>query len=130
MNISKKSQYGLRAMLCLARSNDKFLPLREISNREGIPFNYLEKIFSNLEKEGLLKSKKGSQGGYGLSLSPKKITVGDIMRILEKRMILVECIGGSGICYKDKYCKSKKAWEKLQASIDKTVDSIILYNLI
>jgi len=129
MKISKKSQYGLRAMICLNQSGLGYLSLREISEKEGISFDYLEKICSKLEKSGLLKSKKGIRGGYALSRSPKKINVGEILRALENKMALVECIGNKGRCARKRSCKSISVWKKLQNSIEETIDSITLYDL-
>ncbi len=130
MKISKKSQYGLRAMVCLANEGPEFCSLRIISEKEKIPFSYLEKIFSKLEKNGLIDSRKGVQGGYILSRSAKKIGVGEIMRALEEELILVECIGYKGVCSKEKSCKTIGLWKKLQGSLEKTIDSITLYDLI
>ena len=130
MKISKKTQYGLRAMICLSGSSPEFISLREISKEEGISFDYLEKICSRLEKSGLIRSKKGSQGGYALAKSPKKIKIGEIMRALEEKMILVDCIGDKSRCSREGACKSINVWRKLQESMEKTIDSISLYDLI
>ena len=77
MQISKKSQYGLRALVYLAKeaSSDTVCSIKEISKAEDIPFDFLEKILSELEKEDLVKAKKGAQGGYFLNKKPKQITV-------------------------------------------------------
>ena len=58
MRFSTKSQYGLRALVLLAK-NQKVLSLKEISQKEGIPFDYLEKIFSKLKKAKIVGAKKG-----------------------------------------------------------------------
>jgi Rrf2 family protein len=61
MQVSIKSRYGLRAMVYLAKAK-RICSTREISQKENTPFNFLEKIISKLEKEGLAKAKRGSQG--------------------------------------------------------------------
>lgn len=129
MKISKKSQYGLRAMAYLANNERKFWSIREISEKEGISFNYLEKILSIIEKGGLLKSKKGIQGGYTLAKNPQEITVGEILKTLEGKMSLTECLGVES-CAKEKICKTKKVWKKIQESIEETINSITLKDLI
>ncbi len=108
----------------------EFRSLREISEQEHISFDYLEKICSKLEKAGLVKSKKGIQGGYSLARSPKRIKVGEIMRSLEKKMVLVECMGSGEVCPRKNSCKSINVWRKLQDSMEKTINSITLYDLI
>jgi Rrf2 family transcriptional regulator, cysteine metabolism repressor len=130
MKISKKSQYGLRAMAFLAKKYEKkeILSLKEISSEEGISFDYLEKILIDLERAGLVKGKRGRGGGYRLSKSPKKVTVGEIIRALEGEINLVNC--KSEKCPKIKKCLTKDVWGKLQKTILSTLDSITLFNLI
>jgi len=128
MRISTKSQYGLRAMVYLARQKEKVSPLKEISKKEGIPFDYLEKIFSKLEKSGLIKAKKGVGGGYFLIRKPKKIRIGQIIKALEGELVLVNCL--RYFCPKEKKCLSKKFWQKLNNSINLTLNSITLEELI
>jgi len=132
--ISTKSQYGLRAMVYLARFQDKICPLRVISKKEGISFDYLEKIILKLEKTGLIKAKKGSQGGYFLGREPSKIKIGEIIRTLEGNAGLVKCItlgkGGKYHCPKERECLTKNFWKKIQDSLNSALNSITLADLI
>jgi len=129
-NISAKSQYGLRAMTYLARQ-DSISPLSKISKAEGISFDYLEKIVSKLEKAGLLESKKGIQGGYSLSKNPSKIKIGEIISALEGNKHLVKCVGEKGcLCPRERGCFAKPLWEKLYKSLNNTLNSITLADLI
>ena len=120
MKISKKSQYGLRAMVYLARvfSKKTPTPLREISESEDIPFDFLEKIFSELEKEKLVKAKKGAGGGYFLAKDPKKITAGEIIGHLEEPAVLVGCSG----CPRAGICSTEEIWEEAQESLDSALN--------
>ncbi len=127
MKISKKSQYGVRAMVYLAKhsSTKKVCPIKEISEKEEIPFDFLEKIISELEKAGLVKAKKGVQGGYFLAKEPKEITAGEIVRVLEST-VPVSCAG----CQMARMCSAKSVWDKVQDSLDSTLDSVTLADLI
>ena len=124
MQISKKTQYGLRAMVYLAKTK-KVTSLKNISENEGIPFDFLEKIMSELEKRKLVKGKKGIQGGYILSVKPNKITAKDIVETLEKT-ITVDC----SMCGISKKCLTQNVWRKIDNSIQKTLKSITLATLI
>jgi len=126
MKISKKSQYGLRAMVYLAKHYKKgdVFPLKEISDKEKIPFDYLEKIISELEGENLVKAKKGAQGGYFLTKPADKITAGEIVRVLETTEP-VKCYG----CQMLEICSTKNVWEKVQDSVDYTLNSVTLADL-
>ena len=130
LRISTRSQYGLRAMVYLAKYKEKICPLKVISKEEGISFDYLEKIISKLEKVGLIKAKKGPKGGYFLAKSPKKIKIGEIIRPLEEEKGLVKCIMGSYHCPMEKKCLSKKFWKRIQSSINSVLNSLTLADLI
>jgi len=134
MKISTKSQYGLRAMVYLAKvfKKNKVFPLREIAKKEGISFDYLEKIISKLEKTGLLRAKKGVQGGYFLAKSPSKIRLGEIIRALEGEVSLVKCIAKNEryICPREKKCLAKNFWKKVQDSLNSVLNSLTLADLI
>ena len=133
MKFSKKTQYGLRAMVHLAKAHkdkERFCSLREISKKENISFSYLEKILLRLEKKELICSKKGSAGGYRLNRSPKKMTVKDIVYSLEGSTIIIDCIYKEEKCLNIKTCKAFSVWNKVQKSLDETLDSITLFSLI
>jgi len=127
MQVSKKAQYGIRAMIYLARnsSKDKVCSLKEISKKEDIPFDFLEKIMAELEKAGLVKAKKGAHGGYFLFKKANKIKAGDIIRTLEN-VVPVGCMG----CPKAMGCSSKVLWDEVQGSLDSALDSNTLADLI
>ena len=128
IKISKKSQYGLRAMVCLAKhyKNKKVCSTKTISDKEEIPFDFLEKIISRLEKAKLVKGKKGVYGGYLLSCSPNRISVKDIVSVLEENKKLVNC----ALCSKLKRCSAKNVWLKLDNALNKTLKAITLKDLI
>ncbi len=121
-------------MVYLARFQDKICPLRVISKKEGISFDYLEKIILKLEKTGLIKAKKGSQGGYFLGREPSKIKIGEIIRTLEGNTGLVKCIATGKErkyhCPRERKCLTKNFWKKIQDSLNSALDSITLADLI
>ena len=84
MKLSKKSRYGLRALIDLAvNSRTELVSLGSIAQRNDISAQYLEHVFSALRKGHIVKSMKGSQGGYFLERDPKEITVAQIVEALE-----------------------------------------------
>ena len=127
MNISKKSQYGMRAMVLLAQKykSKKLISLKEISQKEAIPFDFLGKIVAELEKAKIVKGKAGIGGGYILLKDPKKITAKDIVDVLEDTMP-VNC----ALCGKKNKCASKNVWGKVDLAIAKALKSVKLSNLI
>lgn len=137
MRISKRTQYGLRAMVYLAtvfERKNNICSLKEISEKESISFDYLEKIISRLEKKGLVGSKRGVQGGYFLIRSPKKTRIGEIIKVLEGTMAPVRCIAKERDkrynCPRKRICKTLNVWKKVQDNLTSTLNSITLADLI
>lgn len=84
MNLSKKSRYGLTALIDLSIHSTKgHVSLISIAERNGISPQYLEHIFASLRRAGIIKSIKGAQGGYLLGDSPSRITVASIIEALD-----------------------------------------------
>lgn len=91
--LSKKTKYGLKAMVYLAR-NEKGGPIliSEISQNERIPLKFLEGILLDLKKNGLLASKKGKGGGYFLDKKSSEISIATIIRVLDGPIALLPCV--------------------------------------
>ena len=85
MKISKKGEYALRSLLVLASNYEggETLTLREIAERDKLPFKFLEQIMMDLKRAELVQSTKGKYGGYVLSRNPKEITLGEIIRVID-----------------------------------------------
>jgi len=130
MKISKKSQYGLRAIIYLAKSKKKVCPLKEISEAERISFDFLEKIISELREAGFVRAKKGMKGGYYLAQKPEKINIGEMIKVLEGEIALVKCTTPRKSCPREKKCLAKNFWEKFQDSLISALDSMTLADLI
>ncbi len=97
MRLSKRGEYGLRAMIILAGTPHLNAPLpvvqiKEISEREKIPGKYLEQILLTLKNNGLLHSKMGVGGGYYLAKQPSEITLGQVFRVLDGPLAPISCV--------------------------------------
>lgn len=90
--ISKRTQYGLKAMLALgSRYGDRPVLIATLSKQEAIPIKFLELILLDLKGCGLLVSKKGPHGGYQLSRPPSTITMGSLIRMMEGPLAPLPC---------------------------------------
>lgn len=96
MRLSKRGEYGLRAMIMLAGppvdGHPPMLQIREISQREQIPAKFLEQILLALKNAGLVHSRMGVGGGYYLARSAHDISLGQIVRILDGPLAPVKCV--------------------------------------
>ena len=89
VKLSNKGRYGVRAIFDIAfHSSGKATQIKDISRRQAIPPRFLEQIFQDLKRAGLVTSKRGPRGGYALAREPDEIRVGDIVRALEGPILL------------------------------------------
>ena len=95
MILSKKSRYGLRALIDLAvNSKTEHMALNQIAERNGISAQYLEQVFAALRRAGIVKSIKGPQGGYLLNRKAEEITVAEIVSALDGSYHVDEEVAG------------------------------------
>jgi Rrf2 family transcriptional regulator, cysteine metabolism repressor len=92
VRFSKKAEYALRAMTELAMNpNGGSLQAQELARREQISVKFLEQILRTLTKAGLLQSRRGAGGGYVLTRSPDRISLGEVLRLVDGPLDLLEC---------------------------------------
>ena len=90
--LSKRTQYGLRAMYALARNYGQGpMLIAQLAEDESIPKKFLEQILLALKNSGLVDSKKGKGGGYTLAQSPSTITIGNVIRMMEGPLAPLPC---------------------------------------
>lgn len=131
VKISTKGRYGLRAMVDLAqKSVTDHVPLKSIAESQNISEGYLEHVFSTLKKAGLVKSIKGPQGGYILADEPSNITVGDVLRVLEGDLSVVDDNADSDANNPVERCIKFNVWEKIDQCINSIIDEITLEDLV
>jgi len=131
MKFSTKSRYALRLMAELARyAPGATVSLKEISERQNLSLKYLEQIVTPLARVGLVKSERGSQGGYRLSRPAAQITAGDILRAVEGEIVPVPCLATSAeSCPHRAQCETLGFWEGLNQVINQYIDSATLEKL-
>jgi Rrf2 family protein len=132
MKISTKGRYALRMMLDLAQnSNNSFISLKDIAQRQNISKKYLEQIVPLLNKSGVLRTNRGYQGGYMLASTPDKYTVGDILRITEGNLSVVSCLEKEpNLCSRQNECITLDIWKGLNNVISDYLDNITLQDIL
>lgn len=133
MKISTKGRYGLRALIDLAQYSEiEPVSISSIASRQGISERYLEQLMTMLKKAGLIKSIRGAGGGYVLAKELSEISVGDVLRALEGNLEPVECAAFSqeDTCAAAGGCVTKYVWQRINESINRTVDEISLEQLV
>lgn len=132
MKLSTKGKYGLRAMIDLAQySEQEAVSISSISHRQNISESYLEQLVAKLRKAGLVVSIRGAQGGYRLAKPAETISVGDVLRALEGNLKAVECSAHTDEgCEGADVCVAKYVWQRINESIARTVDEMMLDQLV
>lgn len=133
MKITTKGRYGLRALIDLAQYSEiEPVSISSIAARQGISERYLEQLMTLLKKADLIKSIRGAGGGYVLAKDVNDISVGDVLRALEGSLEPVECAAyrEEDGCAAAGGCVTKYVWQKINESINRTVDEISLKQLV
>ena len=133
--LSKKSKYGLKALLVLAQEAGRGPVLvSDLASREGLPKKFLEAILLELKHHGLLQSKKGKGGGYSLSRKPADVTLGQVIRVLDGPLALVPCVSQTAYakcdeCPNEQTCGVRLAMKAVRDATAEILDHTTLADI-
>jgi len=131
MRISTKIRYGARAMLELAsRYGEGPVDLKEIAKKEDISLKYLEQVIIPLRTAGLVKSIRGSKGGYSLARPPSEICLNDLVEVLDGPIDLIECLKDPKGCSKAPFCVTRDIWKEASDAINKIFRSVTFEEMV
>jgi Rrf2 family protein len=108
------------------------LSLTEVARVEGLPLPYLEQLVGPLRKAGLVSGTRGLHGGYSLARDARELSVGEILRVLEGPISLVDCTADDyihGACAREAACLSSSLWQRIKVTVDAILDRTMLYDL-
>ena len=129
----KKGQYALRAIYELAkRKDDGPIKISIIASAQAIPPRFLEVILNQLKGSGLVESKRGFYGGYSLTKAPERITVGDVLRYLQKEMESSHCIAcvTQKACPFTSNCAFSSMWHRVKKAAYEIYDATSMQDLL
>lgn len=137
MNLTRRSEYGLKGLLYLAANSQKSVVLTsEVSQSQSIPQSFLNKIFQKLAKAGILQSYRGARGGFALAKQPEEITLRKIIEVLEGPMKIgsldlnPESGYGDVISNDSSGAVLDSVWLRLHKHINSLLDKITVSDLI
>ena len=132
MKISTKGRYGLRILLDIAlyRVGDRPRMIREIANNQEISEKYISRLIIELRKAGMVKSIRGSKGGYRISREPKEITLLDVVEVMEGPVSIVDCVSARDCCPRIASCVTREIWTELNNQIREALQKITLQEII
>ncbi|HEY3852974.1 MAG TPA: Rrf2 family transcriptional regulator [Verrucomicrobiae bacterium] len=131
MQITRAGEYGVQGLMHLARHNPgQRIMLDEVSREEHIPKSFLAKIFQHLAKAGLIRSIRGSGGGFALAKSPSDISVLEIIEAVEGKILIQRCRMDKPDCEHAGGCALCGLFERAQDGIKDVLTRTTLQDLI
>ncbi len=128
--ISKKTQYALKAISALSESYQQKTPvlISDLAKQDRIPKKFLELILLELKNKGILMSKKGKGGGYYLARPPERISLGEVIRILEGPIALLPCVSQTAYrkcdeCLDENACGIRSVMKEVRDATAKILDN-------
>jgi Rrf2 family protein len=120
LRLTQKSKYAVRALMELALDEcGSPLGVYEIARRQRIPERFLEQIFGDLRRAGILTSKRGAHGGFCFATPPDEVTILDIVEVLDGEVRPARCSAG-GTCYiaEAPLCTTSRIWDEARVALE------------
>lgn len=131
MELTKFSDYSLRALIYLGLNSDRIVSLAEIADAYDISRNHLVKIGSHLAQQGYIETLRGKGGGIRLAKPPTEIVVGTLVRSTKNNSRLVECFDpATNQCRIASCCSLKSVLRKAEAAFFAELDKVTLADLL
>lgn len=134
MKVSSRGEYGVRAMVALARHyGEGPMSIAAVAKSSSVPPAYLEQLIGPLRRSGLVASTRGARGGYELARAPETVLVGEVYRVMEGPVAPMDCVSenmADQTCPLIDGCETRPVWLQMRDAIVQTLDSMTLADLI
>lgn len=128
--ITRDTDYGIRALVYVAKNKDRVVSVRELVEELGVPRAFIRKLMQKLTRKKILCSYKGKNGGFELAKEPSKIKLINLMKIFQGKVVLDECMFKKRVCPNIKTCKLKKKLDRIERKVKEELKSIRLSSLL
>jgi Rrf2 family cysteine metabolism transcriptional repressor len=135
MKISAKDEYACSAVLELSLSYDPDSPIRvqDIAKRQNIPAKFLFQIMQVLKRVNIVRSKRGTDGGYVLARPPEEITIGDVIQSISGPFVQLSCLESGRFeddCDRESTCQLKPVWAEVDRAIGSVLNGVTFADLV
>lgn len=135
MKLSKRSEYGLKALIELAAYHGQgVLPAPQIACKHSISVKFLEQILLDLRRAGIVHSRQGLHGGYYLARPPEEITIGQVVRTLDGTLAPIRCVSRMSYerctCPDEDLCELRLIMLQVRNAISDVLDNISLADIV
>ncbi len=130
MQVTRAGEYGVLGVLHLARRGlGQVVMIDEVSREEQIPKSFLAKIFQNLARAGIVRSNRGTHGGFALAKDPETITTLEIIEAIEGRIVFQRCLRAPADCLHTGGCPLCGLFEQAQTQVREVFSQTTLSDL-
>lgn len=129
LRLSKMTDYGTVIMSQMAARPSDVFSAAEVAAATGLTATTASKILKTLARHALLKSVRGSKGGYLLALPPERISVADVIAAMEGAVAVTECGAGASHCPQEAHCPSRDNWQRLNAMVRSMLGGVMLSDM-
>lgn len=130
MELTRKGEYAIRGIVYLAsRPPEQVCLLSDIASEVDVPSSFLAKIFQQFSKIGLVKSYRGTGGGFLLGRSPDQITLLDVVEAVEGPIVPNRCVAPDECCERNSFCTVHPVWLSVQLQIRDILSKVTLKDL-
>jgi Rrf2 family protein len=106
------------------------VPLKDISERQQIPLQYLEHLITPLITAGIIRSVRGAKGGILLARPAEEINLNEVIQALEGPIAPTECVDNPGICERSAYCVTRDVWDEMKKAMEGVLEGTTLRDLV
>ena len=128
--LTKNTDYAVRALIYLARSEEEYVSSREISREDKIPLQYLRRILQELRKESIVDTREGARGGQRLKVQPEKIRLSRLIEIFQGHVELAQCMFRKQICHNRNNCVLRKKLLEIEEKVVEELEGITIGSLV
>lgn len=130
MQVSRTLDYAVRSLTYMGRRPVGRFNIKEISENQHIPLNYLAKVMRRLVNKGLVRSTVGPDGGYALRKSPAEISLKEVYEAVEGELRMIDCMDKGTTCVLYEGCPQISVWDKLQISMVRVLEDTTLEDML
>lgn len=130
MQVSRTLDYAVRSLIYMGERPDLKFSMKQISESQHIPQNYLAKIMRRLVNRGIVRSKVGPEGGYILRKSPADLSLREVYEAIEGEIRIIDCMDEESMCALYENCAQLPLWDKLKASMIKLLEDTTIGDMV
>ena len=130
MQVSRTLDYAVRSLIYMGGHPDLKFSMKQISESQHIPQNYLAKIMRRLVNRGIVRSKVGPEGGYMLRKSPGDLNLREVYEAIEGEIRIIDCMDDESVCALYENCGQLPLWDKLKVSMVRLLEDTTIEDMV